>query len=158
MLKKVLSTFCVINLSSAGQDLYLFCSHSNGTAEAIRKRKKPTEIYYSSIWHSYLYLIANALFDARWSWPVLLLFCLHRFLLFHQHSIRFMVNAYWTHVSIYTDPAIAFMHLWIWYERGRRPNKKNVYMKENLYAIIRHICSYFDSLLTEHGWYTNCTV
>lgn len=124
MLKKVLSTFCVINLSSAGQDLYLFCSHSNGTTEAIRKRKKPTKIYYSSIWHSYLYLIANALFDARWSWPVLLLFCLHRFLLFHQHSIRFMVNAYWTHVSIYTDPAIPFMHLWIWYERGRRPNKK----------------------------------
>lgn len=127
----------VINLSSAGLEscniyfLSLLLSlsiASNGTAAIWKK----TQIYYSSIWHSYLYLMAKVLFNEwgdRNRGSIIVLSTYEYFFSRVIPTLHFC--ALWTHVSIFHFDRMNF-------QVDTRQNRKNG-EKENLYAIIPHL-------------------
>lgn len=121
----------VINLSSAGLEscniyfLSLLLSlsiASNGTAPISKK----TQIYYSSIWHSYLYLMAKVLFN-EWgdrNRGSVLLFCLHMnnfFLVLFQHCTFVLCE----HMSRYSTSTAWISKLT--QERTEKMVKKKIY-------------------------------
>lgn len=109
-----LSQFAVINLSSAASTkqkcwtrfifIFLFLSKWNQCKFTERIEALNYFFYYSSIWHSYLYLMVQCIVRyMRWSlWPAMLLFCLQDEYFHYIPSYYFFSFASRTHVSIFT--------------------------------------------------------